>query len=264
MPSPFPGMDPYLEGSLWTSVHTTLAVEIVRALNPRLVPRYYASASRRMVKEMPAETDVVIGDVYPDVALLGGDPEGRGRPRSSSGSAAVSAPLHMMSIVPSLIPHVSVEIRDVENRRLVTAIEILSPTNKKPGRGFKEYSRRREQILLGAVHLMEIDLLHQGRRIPLRGPFPPVPYFVFLTRSWDFPITATWPIALDQPLPVVPVPLREEEEAVELDLGRALNRVYDDCSFRHVIDYAKPPEIRLPPDEAAWVDDRLRAAGLRS
>jgi hypothetical protein len=111
---------------------------------------------------------------------------------------------------------------------------------------------------------MEIDLLHQGRRIPLRGPFPPVPYFVFLTRSWDFPITETWPIALDQPLPTVPIPLREGDDDVALNLGQALNRVYDDCSLRYVIDYTKPPEVRLSPDEAAWVDDRLRAAGLRS
>lgn len=263
MPSPFPGMDPYLEGSLWTSVHTALAVQLVHILNPLLLPRYFAFASRRMVLGIPQEPDIAIGDVYPDVSL-------RARPNDESestpvaGGTAIAAPVRMVSLVPSRIPHITVEIRDVENRQLVTAIEILSPTNKRKGRGFNDYQRRREQLLLGAVHLMEIDWLHQGRRILLQGPLPAVPYFVFLTRSWDFPITETWPIALEQPLPVVPVPLREGEQSIAIDLGQALTRVYDDCCFRQIIDYAKPPEVRLAAEETVWVDAHLRAAGLRS
>ncbi len=264
MPSPFPGMDPYLEGSLWTSVHTALAVQLVHVLNPLLLPRYFAFASRRMVLEMPQEPDIAIGDVYPDVAVLRARPKDERASPPVAGGSAIAAPVRMVSLLPSRVPHVTVEIRDVENRQLVTVIEILSPTNKRKGRGFNEYQRRREQILLGAVHLMEIDWLHQGRRIPLKGELPPTPYFVFLTRTWDFPITETWPIAIDQPLPVVPVPLREGEESIAIDLGQALTRVYDDCCFRQVIDYARPPEVRLPAEEAAWVDAHLRSAGLRS
>ena len=69
MPSPFPGMDPYLEGSLWMSVHTPLAVEIARQLNRRLSARYIALTTRRLVMDSSEESEVVIGEVYPDVAV---------------------------------------------------------------------------------------------------------------------------------------------------------------------------------------------------
>ena len=99
MPSPFPGMDPYLEGSLWMSVHTDLAVAIAHQLNHRMSSRYVALTARRYVVDTPEEAGVLIGEVYPDAAVL--------------------------------TPHITVEIRDLAKRRLVIAIEVLSPTNKR-------------------------------------------------------------------------------------------------------------------------------------
>ena len=128
MRSPFPGMDPYLEGALWTSVHMQLSLEIARELAPMLRPTYVVRTPRRFVA----------------IESSGGGDE------------------------------VTVEIRDSADHELVTAIEILSPT-KKRGLGRKECISQRNRFLLGGVHLIEIDLLRAGERVPIRKPLPPYP-----------------------------------------------------------------------------------------
>src|SRR4051812_26355247 len=138
MPSPFPGMDPYLEGSLWMSVHGALAVEIIRQLNPRLRPRYMALTIRRFVLDMPEDTDVAIEGIYPDVAVIQSGSLEVGVPSVGGSSPAVK----LMTLLPESVPQISVEIREVEGRRLVTVIEILSPTNKR-GAGRDEYLAKR-------------------------------------------------------------------------------------------------------------------------
>jgi hypothetical protein len=100
----------------------------------------------------------------------------------------------------------SVEIRDIAQRRLVTLIEILSPTNKR-GDGAREYNERRWEILRTQTHLLEIDLLCEGERLVLHGQLPVAAYYVFLSRTNRRPRTEVWPVALRDPLPVVPVPL---------------------------------------------------------
>jgi hypothetical protein len=258
MPSPFPGMDPYLEGSLWMSVHTTLAVEIAHQLNRRLSDRYIALTSRRYVMDTPDESEVIVGETYPDVTVLTTGPVAGGQ----GTVATIAAPLLMATLIRSPIPHITVEIRDVAKRQLVTAIEVLSPTNKR-GDGYKEYVDKRERILRSTAHLIAIDLLRKGTRVPMQGKLPSVPYFVFICRREKRLGTDVWPITLDQPLPEVPVPLLPGDADVYLDLQQALATIYDEDRLRSVIDYSKPPELRLTPEQATWVDEHLRAAGLR-
>jgi hypothetical protein len=155
-----------------------------------------------------------------------------------------------------------VEIRDTAKRNLVTVIEFLSPTNKR-GDGRREYLKKRSQLLLSTSHLLEIDLLRKGRRVPMQRPLPGAPYFVFLSRAGKRPHTDIWPIGLDHPLPTVPVPLGKGDPDVALDLELAFTNVYDVCRCDLLIDYTKPPEIPLPADAVTWADERLRAAGLR-
>ena len=172
MPSPFPGMDPYLEGSLWMSVHTPLAVEIARQLNQRLSPRYVALTTRRFVLDTPEESEIVIGEIYPDVAVARSEPGPAGAGHSTAGT--ITPPLRMATIVRTPIPHTTVEIRDIENRQLVTVIELLSPTNKR-GDGYKEYLNKRDRILRSNAHLIEIDLLRKGAEFQCKElcrPFP--------------------------------------------------------------------------------------------
>jgi hypothetical protein len=169
----------------------------------------------------------------------------------------------MATLIRTPVPHITVEVRDVARRHLVTVIEILSPTNKR-GDGYKEYVEKRERILRTSTHLMEIDLLRKGHRVPMRGRMPSVPYFVFICRVEKRLATDVWPITLDQPLPEVPVPLLAGDPDVKLNLQQALTNVYDESALRYMIDYSKPPEVPLLPEQAAWVDEHLRTAGLRT
>lgn len=212
MPSPFPGMDPYLEGGLWTTVQSQLAVEIVRQLVPKVRPHYLA-----------LNTEGVI--------------------------AAVA--------------HVNVEIRDRAKRGLVTAIQLISPTIKSHGR--VEYLVWREELMKSTVHLLEIDLLRQGHRVPIQwNTAPKAPYYVFRSRGLDRQIVEVWPITLQDRLPFVHVSLLPTDADVALDLQQAFTNVYDLCGYDLAVDYTQPPDVPLPPDADNWADSLLRAAGLRS
>jgi hypothetical protein len=219
MPNPFPGMDPYLEGDLWNTVHTDLCAEIARQLAPKLRPNYVALSTRRIIIAPPDESEGLTGQRFPDVGTLSLHPPG-----ASSGTAVATAPLVLPANFPEPVPHVSVEIRDVAERRLVTCIEVLSPTNKR-GPGREEYLAKCFQILSGKAHLVEIDLLRAGARFPTREPLPATPYFVFISYAERRQEVQVWPIALEQPLSAVPIPLLPGDPPVQLDLQHWLRRL---------------------------------------
>jgi hypothetical protein len=210
------------------------------------------------VVETPEE--VAVASLLPDVGVANG---GQAAPEGASSGTLSAAPLRLATVVPRRMPQYAVEIRDTAERQLVTAIELLSPTNKR-GDGRRQYLKKREHLLLSAVHLLEIDLLRQGRRVPMREPLPEASYFVLLNRVNRRLVSEVWPIRLDQPLPTVPVPLLDDDPDVPLDLQAALTNVYDFGSYERAVDYTRPPEVALSPAEEAWAVERLRAAGRGS
>jgi hypothetical protein len=252
-------MDPYLEGSQWTSVHTELSVEIARQLANRLPPGYVARTNERFVITVPETEEgvaVSVAGIYPDayVAQSGSTVTGNGS--SGGGLAVAPPPLRVPTVMPESVRLLTVEIRDVAERRLVTAIEVLSPTNKR-GEGREEYRVKRQRILLSTAHLMEIDLLRSGDRVPMQRALPADPYFVVLSRADQRPVSDVWPIRLGDPLPTVPVPLLQGDGEVPLDLQAAFASVYDTFHYELTIDYTRPPEVQLRPDEAQWVRKAL-------
>jgi hypothetical protein len=256
MPNPFPGMDPYLEGDLWTTVHTDLCAEIARQLAPKLRPKYVALSTRRVILAPPDESEGAAGQRFPDVGILSTH-----TPGSSHAAAVASAPLIVAANLPEPIPHVSIEIRDVAQRRLVTCIEVLSPTNKR-GPGREEYAGKRFQILSGSAHLVEIDLLRAGTRFPT-APLPAAPYFVFVSHAEKRGEVEVWPMALEHPLPPVAIPLLPGDTPVSLELQQALGVIYDILGYDELIDYTRPPPGPLTPAEAAWIEGQLRHASRR-
>src|SRR5262249_5269831 len=108
-------------------------------------------------------------------------------------------------------------------------------------------------VLSSAAHLLEIDLIRQGKRPPMKKRLPDYPYFVFLSRSERRPMTEIWPIAFDSPLPTIPVPLLPGDLDVTLDLQNALTVVYDANRFDLDLDYDLPPPVPRPDDGNQWL-----------
>src|SRR5437588_8414823 len=257
MSKPFPGMDPYLEGDRWTTVHTDLCGEIARQLAPKLRPKYVALSTRRVVLAPPDESEMNGAHRFPDVGVL------LSRPAAvSSGSAVATAPLILNANLPEPIPQISVTIRDVAQRRLVACIEVLSPTNKR-GPGREEYAAKRFELLSGPAHFLEIDLLRGGVRFPTTESLGDVPYFVFLSRADDRKRVVVWPIALAQPLPEVSIPLLPGDPDVQLNLQQALNTIYDIFGYNELLDYTQPPSGVLSDAERVWVEECLCRTGRR-
>ncbi len=257
MANPFPGMDPYLEDAAWSVVHANLTEEIARQLVPKLRPKYLVITEQRFVITPADEPDRVEERRWPDVAIVpSGDPGANG------GTAVLTPPLTRTALIPDEIPLKTVEIWDAEHRRLVTAIEVLSPTNKR-GEGRVEYAAKRQSIMRSDTHLVEIDLLRAGARFPVDEPLPPAAYCVFVSRAEKRPKVEVWPAALEAPLPPVPVPLLPEDPDAALDLQAAFATIHDFYRYDRLVNYAGPPPGPLTPEQVAWIEERLRAAGRR-
>ncbi len=254
MPSPFPGMDPYLESSYWSNFHGWLAPEIAGQLNPLLRPKYAAIVQKRIV--VVDRADISLAVTYPDIGIVAETKSGY---RPSRDTALIDPPFELSTSIPEEIPHLWVDIQGVDNHELVTSIEILSPWNK-IGRGRDEYLVKREAILMSTVHLLEIDLVRQGRRLPAEGELPAASYYVFLSRSDQRPKVGIWPVQLQDRLPTVPVPLRKGDPDVLLDLQAALRLVYDKSSYDLLIDYRTAPPVPLNEREQRWVAETVVSA----
>lgn len=210
MPSPFPGMDPFLEESgIWPDVHRSLLVAVSRELNSILPTSYYAR----------------IGDQS------------------------------------------HVEIRNASRgHNLVTLIEILSPSNKAPGKDRDSYFLKQMEVLASDASLVEIDLLRGGERpvaaleveTLLDSLEPPADYVVVVNRAWNRRNFQLFPATLREWLPCFPVPLKEKEPEILLDLQSVFNRVYDGGPYRRgAVDYSQPPSPPLTGEDAAWAAERV-------
>lgn len=253
MPNPFPGMDPYLEGPRWPSVHGSLVEEVARQLAPKIRPKYLALTNERITVTTADTLEFCVEQVgVPNVGAFHSD--GFAGERAA---ASTTAPLVVVARRPENVRQTYIEIRAAGDKNLVTAIEVLSFINKR-GAGLAAFCSKRLEFSDSPAHYLEIDLLRTGQRYPVVGTLPSVPYFVFLSRANQRPRLEVWPIALDQPLPTVPVPLLPDDPDVKLDLQQALHTIYDLFGYDEAVDHRKPPRVPLPPEQTAWVEEQLK------
>ena len=263
MPSPFPGMDPYLEGYLWPDVHNALAAKLRQLLTPLLRPRYTARLAIYIVEDIAPESE--IGVMYPDVEVLLSDQARTPSPsrqehtsdEESSRAIGTPAPLTLPILQPVDIRIVSVEIRDTAYNRLVTCIEILSPVNKREP-GLTVYRQKRRRLYQASVHLIELDFIRRGTRPCAHPRIPDVPYLITVIRAHTG-FMDIWPLSLQDTLPIVPVPLRPPDTEVRLDLPSALTSIYDEAAYDLSIDYSQSP----PPPVFSEADTQWMYALLR-
>ena len=144
----------------------------------------------------------------------------------------------------------SIKVRDRQGRELVTAVELLSPSNKRRGPDRSQYLAKRRQLLAGSAHLVEIDLLRGGEPMPAEGR-PDCDYSATVSRAEDRPRAGFWPIQLRDPLPTISAPVRLGEPDARLDLQALLTRTYDGAGYRHYI-YESDPDPPLGSTADTW------------
>ena len=265
--NPFPGMNPYLEApGLWPGVHNRTIVGLGNLLARRLRPEYSVGIEERVHISAEPGGNGSGGDAgihIPDaVVLAGAVTGGRARrfpaPERSKDAVAVRLPATELSKQRYL------EVRRADNRQVVAVIELLSPGNK-DGYGRREYLAKRAAVLYSPAHLVEIDLLRGGQRMPVGGPVPDAYYRILVANARRAaPVADLYPFGIRQAVPDFVLPLAQADEGIAVNLNGVVSQVYADGSYDLDVDYRQaPPEPPLSEDDRCWVDGVLRAQGLR-
>jgi Protein of unknown function (DUF4058) len=251
----FPGMDPYLENpACWRDFHHEF-IGAWRSAIAELLPEPYDARLDETVQVVPMSEEV-IQLIYPDVALS----RARKRRRSSrdrNGGTALLEPVVIPHELVEEVRQARIEIFHRPERSLVTVIEMLSPTNK-VGDGYFEFCAKRLSILRQRVHLVELDLLIGGRRLPLSEALPPGDYYAMVSRSDKRPDCEVYAWNLRDPLPAVPIPLRNPDPDVHIDLGAVFEAAYTRGRYGRILPYGKPPQAPLKKADKQWAAERSR------
>ncbi len=266
MKSPFPGMDPYIEAcGLWGDFHTHLIERIYEQLAETVPDRYVVRTGERSYVVLVESEGKQSHPFVPDVSVT----ESRSRKKSTKkgGTALVEPedavePVSMCAFVQEEHRESFVEIYEMSpEQRLITTIEVLSPSNKHFGKeGWELYQRKRQSLLLGVVNLVEIDLLRSGKRMPMLDPWPEGPYSLLVARAKKAQLCRVWPAHYRRPLPSLPVPLAKPDSDITLALQPMIDAIYQRSRYERSIDYSKPLIPSLGAADTAWLKQQLRAS----
>ena len=266
MAGPFPGMDPYVEmQGAWPDFHNRLIAEICNELGVRLPDSYIARVDERIevatwALEPPRSfrPDVLVGRFEKTAA--------------SSGVSLATAPattleprlVEILDRDPEEVRITWVEIRALPDLKLVTAIEVLSPINKW-GHGRQVYLEKRDKLHESRVNLVEIDLLLGGAPLPMKERIEPGAYYAIVVRGARLPLAELYHWTVRDPLPRLPIPLREPDPDILIDLAVLVDRVYDLGRYARTLrhDAPLPETTSLTPDDRAWVEWQS-SASMRS
>jgi Protein of unknown function (DUF4058) len=263
MRSPFPGMDPYIEAcGLWGDFQHELISEIKYALVQAAPERYLVRAGERSYVVLVEQEGKTSRPFLPDVGVT---TERRKKTSRKKGGTAVAEPVLraepvlMRAFIEEEHREAFVEIYEATpEQRLVTCIEVLSPSNKRPHTpGWDIYLRKRQSLLLGDTNLVEIDLLRGGRRMPMLDPWPDSPYTILVARAKKYDLCQVWPVYFRLRLPSVPIPLAKPDLDILLDVQPMIDAIYQRSRYDRTIDYSKPLDPPLDAAEVLWLEKQL-------
>lgn len=241
-------MDPYLEqDDVWQDFHQSFIPLARELLSEQVRPNYIVKVEEHLfIHDHWTDEQGILGRA--DVSVAREAPPASSRRETA---ALLQPPVSgRLPIAVDVERHGFLEIRDRRSRELITVIELLSPSNKRPGPDRDQYLAKRRQLAASNAHLVEIDLLRGGPRLPIEG-LPPCDYYALVSRADERPQVGLWPVQLRERLPVIPIPLRSPDPDATLDLQIALNRVYEAAGYEDYI-YSSLPQPPLESDDAKW------------
>jgi hypothetical protein len=249
-------MDPYLESpAFWSDFHARFINYWCEALSDRLADHYEARIDERvnLVEVQPEK----IRRFEPDVAITQG-PRSPGATSAASGVATLE-PVVVPLLIEEETRETYIQVLHRRDRTLVAVLELLSPSNKEePDRS--TYLARRNTLLHRDVHVVELDLLLKGQRIPLGAAYPAGDYFALVADATRRPNCDVYHWTMRQPLPPIPIPLRRPDPAVWIDLAAVFAITYERGRYARSLDYSQPPPISLRGDELTWALERARSS----
>ena len=259
MPCPFPGMDPYLElPPFWGDFAPTFLTDIRNGLLPQLLPKYDARIEEYLLVK---HEDVTLRRVQPDMAITTSAGQ-------SSGPIMAVAEATMVELeYPEFEPQKqrSLKVIHQESGEVVSVMELLSPINKAAGDvGQGAYLEKRAELLASSCHLVELDLLRGGSRLPMVGSLPLGDYYAYIGRTSQRPRCQTIAWSLRSPLPDIPIPLLPEDPDATLHLAEAFRSAYEPSLYDRRLPYGKSLVPILPSSDEEWVRARLAAMKTNS
>jgi hypothetical protein len=266
MPTPFPGMDPYLEHpGLWPDVHNGLIAELRNALAPQLRPRYYVALEERTCLAEPAGLAFVS---RPDVTVVGAPIPAVSRTAPGAALSMGVATLEPVIVelpIPEPVRETYLEVRLAQTHAVIAVLELLSPADKRAGEGRQQYERKRSQVLTTCTHWVEIDLLRGGDPmvVDTRGQNAVSHYRILISRSEHRPRAVLLPFNVRHLIPSFRLPLQPGDDEPLVDLNHLLHLLYDRAGYDLRINYQGPTDPPLEEQDAIWADGLLQAAGLR-
>lgn len=264
MPSPFPGMDPFVEGSaLWPDFHGRFVNALSESIADRLPDHYHAALNEQVLLIEPDPRDD--REIGPDVTVVREHDVAHAEGKRSGAAVGLLEP-HTIPNIVRLDPHVElyIEIRHLPDQEVVTVLELLSPSNKS-GAGRGQYLEKRESLLQRRVNLVELDLLRGGARLRLAKALPPGDYYAFVSRGDRWPDCDVYNWTVRDVLPVLPVPLRAPDADVHVPLAEVFAESYRRGRYEQRVRYrdqAVPPP-KIGGDDAAWVAEVARGGTVK-
>lgn len=261
MPSPFPGMNPYLENPIrWSEVHHRLITAIAIAIESNLSLQYRVAIEKRIYLSEEEEESVTVA--IPDVSVYS-QSSTSSQTRSTMTLPAQTEAVTVRLPVPEEMREGYLEIREEETGYVVTAIEVISPTNKRAGMGRDAYERKRREVLSSPTNLVEIDLLRGGKPMRIIGQIPPSDYRILVARGDRRPQAQLYAFSVRQEIPQFLLPLRSGDPEPLVDLQSLLIQVYNQARFDMAINYRLESVPPLKSEDRIWADALLREKGLR-
>jgi hypothetical protein len=250
MPSPFPGMNPYLEHPrIWHGFHERFITRLADALELLVGSKYLVMIDEHVYLQEVDEDEVrFLGRA--DIAL-GLQPSTSG---SVGGAVLLEPPTRVSPLLIDEVRENFVKIYERDARTVVTVVELLSPANKTSDR--QQYLLKRSQVMRSPAHLVEIDLLRGGQRLPYKD-LPACDYCVMVSRINQRPEADFWPIGLRQPLPKIPIPLKLGDSDLQIDLQELVHQIHDAAGYAKYI-YENDLIPPLSAADAAWAQEVRR------
>jgi hypothetical protein len=141
---------------------------------------------------------------------------------------------------------------------VVTAIEVLSPKNKRVGEGRQKYLTKRQKVLNSTTHFIEIDLLRTGSFMPMAQVIPSH-YRLLVSRANLRPEAELYPFNMRESIPQFLLPLQPPDQEPIVNLSDVLRQVYQEAALDLAVDYSQQPVPPLSDNDFQWVQSLMES-----